>query len=342
MRLYEYEGKELFKMVGIKVPKGVITSEPIKWEGKAVVKSQLLEGARGKRGLVRVTDDVYNTILELKKLGIQKFLVEEYIPHSKELYLSALIDRDTGDPLIAASPEGGIDIESSTNVKTFRIPLERGVKTYDVIAIEKYLGVKGLEPFIKGLYSLVVDYNAELAEINPLAVLDNGNLVALDSKVILDDNALYLHEDLLKKFNRQEQVESLVELGGDIGIVGNGAGLTMATMDMVKLSGGNPADFYDIGGGAGREKVREALLKVASLPGVTRVFMNIYGGITRCDEVAIGIVNALNELEKQGKKIKVYVRLVGTNEEEGWRILKEHNIPVYQDFKTLLGEALRS
>ncbi|BFH74127.1 succinate--CoA ligase subunit beta [Sulfurisphaera javensis] len=337
MKLYEYEGKELFKQVGIPVPRGIVTDKPIKWEGKAVVKSQLLEGGRGKRGLVRVTDNVEETIKELMSLGINKFLVEEFIPHEKEIYLSALIDRDSAEPIIVASPEGGIDIESSKNVRIFQIPIERGVRSYDVIKIEKYLNVKGLEPVIKGLYKLVTEYDAELAEINPLAITIDGRIYALDSKVILEDNALFKHQDIIEKIGRSPSKEAYVELDGDIGIIGNGAGLTMATMDMVKLMGGNPADFYDVGGGADREKVKEAILKIGSNSKVRKIIMNIYGGITRCDEVALGIIEAYDKVKKP-----IYVRLVGTNEEAGRKILQEKGIPYYTDALSCIGDALRS
>lgn len=337
MKLYEYEGKALFKRVGIPIPNGVVTSEPIKWEGKAVVKSQLLEGARGKRGLVRVTEDVYNTILELKKLGIEKFLVEEFIPHEKELYASILLDRETAEPMLVLSKEGGIDVEQAKDVKKMIIPLERGVRSYDIIEAEKYLGVKGLSQIIQGLYKLFVDYDAELVEINPLALTNDGKLVALDSKVILEDNALYRHEDLLKELGRQEVRDSYVELEGDIGIIGNGAGLTMATMDLVKLNGGNPADFLDVGGGASREHVRESVLKVGRNPKVKKIVINIYGGITRCDEVALGIVDALKEVKKP-----IFVRLLGTNEELGKKILRENGVNVYDDVLKMIGDAVRS
>jgi succinyl-CoA synthetase beta subunit len=329
MKLYEYEGKALFKRVGIPIPNGVVTSEPIKWEGKAVVKSQLLEGARGKRGLVRVTEDVYNTILELKKLGIEKFLVEEFIPHEKEFYASILLDRETAEPMLVLSKEGGIDVEQAKDVKKMIIPLERGVRSYDIIEAEKYLGVKGLSPIIQGLYKLFVEYDAELVEINPLALTNDGKLVALDSKVILEDNALYKHEDLLKELGRQEVRDSYVELEGDIGIIGNGAGLTMATMDLVKLNGGNPADFLDVGGGASREHVRESVLKVGRNPKVKKIVINIYGGITRCD--------ALKEIKKP-----IFVRLLGTNEELGKKILRENGVNVYDDVLKMIGDAVRS
>ena len=325
-------------MVGIPVPRGVVTDKPIKWEGKAVVKAQLLEGARGKRGLVKITENVEEAILELSKLGVNKFLVEEFVPHEKEIYLSALIDRETAEPIIVASPEGGIDIESSKNVKIFHIPLERGVRSYDIIKIEKYLNVKGLEPFVKGLYKIVTEYEAELAEINPLAVTADGKLYALDSKVILEDNSLFRHQDILEKLGRKEvKQESYVELDGDVGIIGNGAGLTMSTMDMVKLMGGNPADFYDVGGGADREEVKNALLRVGGNSKVKKIVINIYGGITRCDEVALGIIEAYKIIKKP-----IFVRLVGTNEEEGRKILKENNIPYYTDPLTCIGDAIRS
>lgn len=340
MKLYEYEGKRLFYRVGIPIPKGVVTdgSSKIEWSGKAVVKAQLLEGSRGKRGLVKITDEPNLTIEEMKKLGISKFLVEEFIPHEKEIYISILLNREIEEPVITVSPEGGIDVEQAKEVKQFVIPLERGPRPYDVIAIEKYLNVKGLAPVVYGIYKIFTEYDAELVEINPLAVTREGQIYALDSKVILDDNALYKHQDLLKEFQRELSVDvNYVELDGDIGIIGNGAGLTMATMDLVKLAGGSPADFLDVGGGADRERVREAVIKVASNPKVRKIIVNIYGGITRCDEVALGIVEAYEIVKKP-----IFVRLVGTNEEEGWKILESKGIRHYENPLDAIGDALRS
>lgn len=335
MKLYEFEGKYLFSEVGIKIPRGVLTSEHIDWKGKAVVKSQILEGARGKRGLVKITDDVNSAIDELKKLGIEKFLVEEYIPHTKELYVSAILDRDSGNPMIVASPSGGIDIESSKDIIKRDIPIERGIRPFDVLPLEKYLGVNGLYDVINGLYKIVVEYDAELAEINPLAITNEGP-VALDSKVILDDNSLFKHEDLLKKLGRSYTPDSYVELDGDIGIIGNGAGLTMATMDLVKIFGGDPADFMDVGGGANSERVKYCVEKVGGNEKVKKIIINIYGGITRCDDVARGIVEAYKKVKKP-----IYVRLVGTNENEGWNILKENGINVYTNALDAVRDALR-
>ncbi|MCI2414814.1 MAG: succinate--CoA ligase subunit beta [Candidatus Aramenus sp.] len=335
MKLYEFEGKYLFSRVGIKVPRGVLTTGHVEWKGTAVVKAQVLEGSRGKRGLVKVTDDVNSAIDELKREGVEKVLVEEFVPHEREVYVSALMDRDSGEPMVIASRHGGVDVESSKDLCKRVIPMERGVMPYDVIAFEKYLEVKGLDAVIKGLYSLVVDYNAELAEINPLAVTGSG-LVALDSKVILDDNALYKHENLLKELGRSYSPDSYVELEGDVGIIGNGAGLTMATMDLVKLLGGNPADFMDVGGGADAERVRYCVEKVGSNPRVKKMIINIYGGITRCDDVARGIVEAYSKVNKP-----IFVRLVGTNEEEGWKILQGHGIKVYNNALDAVRDALR-
>ncbi|WP_409366463.1 ATP-grasp domain-containing protein [Metallosphaera sp. D4-4] len=337
MKLYEYEGKRLFSLVNIPVPRGQVVKSPVHVQGKVVVKSQLLEGGRGKRGLVRVTEDSYGTIQELMKEGINTFLIEEFVPHTREIYLSAVMDRETGNPMIVASPFGGINIEESKDVKTFVIPIDRKLMRYDVDAIEKYVGYRGLGGVIEGLLRLILEYDAELAEINPLAITEKGPL-ALDSKVILDDNALYRHEELLKELQREKvPADSYVELEGDVGIVGNGAGLTMATMDLVKLMGGNPADFLDVGGGADTEKVASAVIRVGSNPKVKKIVINIFGGITRCDEVAKGIVEAYRKINKP-----IYVRLTGTNEDEGKKILQSQGIRVYEDALTAIGDALRS
>ena len=296
----------------------------------------MLEGGRGKRGLVRVTEDPQAVIDELRKQGVKQFLVEEFVPHDREVYLAALMDRDSGEPMIAASPTGGVDVEQNAEVRTFVIPMERGVRDYDVIKVERHVGLKGLKEVVRALYTLVVDYDAELAEINPLAVTPDGP-IALDAKVIIDDNALFRHKDLLEKFGRTYSPEPYVDLGGDIGIISNGAGLTMATMDMVKLNGGEPADFFDVGGGADRAKMKEALLRVASNPRVKKVVINIFGGITRCDEIARGIVDALPSINKP-----IYVRLSGVNEEEGRRILESHGVKVYSNALEAIGDALRS
>ncbi|EZQ01800.1 succinate--CoA ligase [Candidatus Acidianus copahuensis] len=335
MKLYEYEGKLIFSKVGIPIPKGIVTEGRVVWNGKAVVKAQLLEGGRGKRGLVKVTDDVNKTIEEMRNSGIGKFLVEEVVEHTREIYMSIMMDRSSGEPMLVSSPQGGINVEEASDIKTLIIPIERGPRGYDIFTVEKYLRVKGLESVIKGLYKIVTEYDADLAEINPLAVTDRG-VIALDSKVILDDNALFRHEELLKEIGRKEESDNYVELDGDIGIIGNGAGLTMATMDMVKLMGGMPADFLDVGGGADKERVKECVLKVGNNPKVKKILINIYGGITRCDQVAEGIISAYTDVKKP-----IFVRLVGTNEEEGWKMLEKVGIKFYQDVESAVGDVLR-
>lgn len=336
MKLYEYEGKELFKKMGIPVPQGTVVTQPVEIPGKKVVKVQLLEGGRGKRGLVRVTEDVKGAISELKSQGFNKFLIEDFVPHSREVYLSAMIDRDSMEPMIVASPNGGVDVEKQGNAKTFLIPEERGIKDYDIYAIEKYLDARGLGAIVKGIYRILLEYEAELVEINPLA-LSEGSAIALDSKVILEDNAIFRHEDLVKSLGREHSGDNYVELEGDIGLAGNGAGLTMATMDLIKLMGGSPANFLDIGGGGDREKTRQSILRVLSNPKVKKVVVNIFGGITRCDEAALGIVEAYKLSPKP-----VYVRMVGNKQEEGRKILQENGIKVYDDVRQAIGDALRS
>ncbi|NON62140.1 ATP-grasp domain-containing protein, partial [Acidianus sp. RZ1] len=183
MKLYEYEGKLIDAKVGIPIPKGIVTEGRVVWNGKAVVKAQLLEGGRGKRGLVKVTDDVNKTIEEMRNSGIGKFLVEEVVEHTREIYMSIMMDRSSGEPMLVSSPQGGINVEEASDIKTLIIPIERGPRGYDIFTVEKYLRVKGLESVIKGLYKIVTEYDADLAEINPLAVTDRG-VIALDSKVI--------------------------------------------------------------------------------------------------------------------------------------------------------------
>ncbi|MEM0194331.1 MAG: ATP-grasp domain-containing protein, partial [Metallosphaera sp.] len=254
----------------------------------------------------------------------------------REIYISAMMDRESGNPMIIISPNGGINIEESKDVRTFVIPLDRTLMRYDVDAMEKYVGYRGLTPIVQGLLKLLLEYDAELAEINPLAITERGAL-ALDSKVILDDNALFRHEELLKELRREKPAsDSYVELDGDIGIIGNGAGLTMATMDLVKLMGGNPADFFDVGGGADMQKVAFAIERVGTNPRVKKIVINIFGGITRCDEVAKGILDGHSKVNKP-----IYVRLTGTKEDEGKEILTKAGIKVYEDALSAIGDALR-
>jgi succinyl-CoA synthetase beta subunit len=376
LRLYEYEGKEIFSKYGIRVPRGYVISSPddigeaLRRVGlPAVLKAQVLVGGRGKAGGVRIVRSPEEASrlaremlsMELKGVRVRKVLVEEAIKISRELYLSITIDRAAKKYILLGSTEGGVDIEEIASrrpeaiVRIYIDPLI-GLREYhvrmllDLMALPQDLAPKmGL--IVTSLYRVMNDYDADLVEINPLALTEDRDLVALDAKITIDDNALYRHLDLaslLEKDPRDMDEDeiiarkygfSYVKLEGDIGIMGNGAGLTMASMDLVKLYGGRPASFLDIGGGASRERVKAALMLLLKRSDIKSIFINIYGGITRCDEVAIGIVEAIRE-SRSDKKI--FVRLVGTREDEGRRILIENGIRYFTDDNEAAREAVRA
>ena len=368
MRLYEYEGKEVFKKYGIAVPEGVIISstdmvkEAIDKIGlPAVVKAQVLVGGRGKAGGVKIVNSLEEAIEvtdHLFREGVKgvrprKILIEKAVPIEKELYLSITIDRAKREYIILASTEGGVDIEEIAAKKPEAIvkvginPLT-GLQGYHIRSISYKLKELGLSDDVasrmsrlaKNLYKIMLDLDADLVEINPLALLKTGELIALDSKIIVDDNALFRHPDLFESlsedprdFTESEIIArkygfSYVELDGDVGVIANGAGLTMATMDMIAHFGGKPACFLDIGGGASRERVKEAVKLLLSNPRIKVIMINIYGGITRCDEVAMGIIDAVTET---GIRKPLVIRMVGTKEEEGVKILKEHGMEPYMN-----------
>ncbi len=362
MKLYEYEGMELFRRYGVPVPRFEVVSEPEeaaraaeRLGGRVVVKAQVLVGGRGKAGGVRLAGTPAEARehaqgilgMEIRGEKVERLVVAEAVDIVKELYLSIIIDRSIGAPLILASPEGGVDIEELARTRPERIlktPVEPlvGLKSYHIRRIAKFLELpqdaqKQISQIITGLYRLFIDYDCELAEINPLVVKGDGGLLAIDSKVIIDDNALYRHPELQERMGREmDEYEtesrrlgfSYVELDGNIGVICNGAGLTMATMDTVLVLGGKPANFLDIGGGARADRVEGAVSLLLRHPKVKILFINILGGITRCDEVARGIVNALR---KSGLEKEMVVRLKGTNEEEGRRILEENGIYVLEE-----------
>ncbi len=368
MKLYEYEGKDLFEKYGVPVPRRVLiesvedVDRAIEIVGlPAVVKAQVLVGGRGRAGGIKVAksvDEAKHVVEEIRSRGVRgvrprKFLLEEFVDIERELYLSITVDRSARKYIVLASSEGGIEIEEiarerpETIVKVFIDPLE-GLQPHHVRYVERGLVSRGIDgstarmvaELVPKLFRLMMDLDAELVEINPLAKTRDGRVLALDSKIIIDDNALYRHPDLAKvleedprDFTPLEIVArrygfSFVELDGDVAVIANGAGLTMATMDMVAEFGGKPACFLDIGGGANRDRVREALKIVLTLPRVKTVIVNIFGGITRCDEVARGVVEALQSVSSTKP---IVVRMVGTNEEEGRRILESVGIQVFSD-----------
>jgi succinyl-CoA synthetase beta subunit len=353
LKLHEYQSKRIFAQHDVPIPRGDVATAPeearriaVRLGKRVVVKSQVLVGGRGKAGGIRLADNpneaekVADQILgmNIKGLTVKKVLVDEAADIATEIYLGIVIDRAKRCPVIMASAEGGVEIE-----EVARATPERIVK----LAIDPFLGlqpyqgrdlafgvglskelVRDFVRIAQGLYRAFVESDASLAEINPLVVTGEGKLLAVDGKMLLDDNALFRHFELAEMRDADEETPeeqearryglSYVKLDGEIGCMVNGAGLAMATMDITKLFGGEPANFLDIGGGAQAEKVAAALRIILSDPNVKAVLFNIFGGITRCDEVAKGILEALRDVPTE---VPMVARLVGTNEEEGRQIL---------------------
>ena len=359
MKLHEYQSKRIFAKYGVPIPRGEVASTPTeareiaaKLGGRVVVKSQVLVGGRGKAGGIKLAKNpneaerLAEQILgmDIKGLKVEKVLVDPAADIKEEIYLGIVIDRALQKPVIIASAAGGIDIEevAKTNpeaIKRLPVDLQYGLMDYHARNLAFDLGLQRdlVGQFMKilhGLYQSFIHTDASLAEINPLAVMGDRQLLAVDGKIVLDDNALFRHPDLAELRDSQEETSaekearmaglSYVKLDGEIGCMVNGAGLAMATMDIVQFYGGEPANFLDIGGGARSDKVAAALRIILSDPKVKSVLFNIFGGITRCDEVARGILEALGQVPT---KVSMVARLVGTNEEEGHRILAEANFP---------------
>jgi succinyl-CoA synthetase beta subunit len=356
MKLHEYQARDIVARYGIPVTGGGVASTATEARALAeqigrrvVVKAQVFVGGRGKAGGVKLADTPEQTEqvagqiigMDIKGLTVEKVLVAEAITYEHEIYLGVIMDRATKRIVVMASAEGGVEIEevAKTNpdaiVKIAAHPT-LGLQDYQARDLAFGIGltdskqVRQFAQIATGLYRAYVDTDATLAEINPLVVKADGSLQALDSKIVLDESALFRHKDLEAMRDSSDEPEAeqrareagitFIKLDGDIGCMVNGAGLAMATMDVVKLYGGEPANFLDIGGGAGKEKVKAALQIILSDPNVKAVMFNIFGGITRVDEVAKGIVAALEEVNTT---VPMVARLVGTNEEEGRRILAE-------------------
>lgn len=359
MRLLEYKGKELLNRYGVKIPRGAIVTrvEDINvlstLKFPLFAKSQVPFAGRAKMGLVRRVDtlkDAENAARDylgrvIQDYPIRKVLFEEGVNVAKELYVSITLDRENRGYLMLASTEGGVDIEEvarKSPEKIIRLYIDdyEGLRDYMIRGVAQKLGLEGsaAQDFVtvaKAMYRVFTEYDAELVEINPLALTADGQLVALDVKVMIDDNSLYRHPDISVEDSdyTMEELEArkyglhYVELTGYVGIMANGAGLTMATMDLVKEFGHEPADFLDVGGGASKDSVREGLKILLTDDRIKAVLINIFGGITRGDEVAKGVVEALNEV-KTNKPI--FIRLKGTNEEEGRKILAEVGLKTYE------------
>ena len=353
VKLHEYQSKRIFAQYGIPIPKGQVASTPEEARQVAadlgrrvVIKSQVLVGGRGKAGGVKVANNpdeaeqVASKILgmNIKGLTVRQVLVDEAADIQQEIYLGVVIDRAARRVTMISSAAGGMEIEEVARTapdKIIKVPINPflGLRDYQARQIAFALGLKGdhirdFTAIAHGLYKAFLDTDASLAEINPLVVTREGKLLAVDGKIVTDDNGSFRHQDLAPMRDVDEETRSeaearsfglnYIQLDGQIGCMVNGAGLAMTTMDIVKLFGGSPANFLDIGGGASADKVAAALRIILADPNVKALLFNIFGGITRCDEVARGIVTALQQVPT---KVPMVVRLVGTNEEEGRAIL---------------------
>ena len=359
MKLHEYQSKRILAAYGVPIPNGDIASTPAEAKAIAeeigkpvVIKSQVLVGGRGKAGGIKLAqtpdeaEQVAGQILgmDIKGLTVQKVLVDEAADIRAEIYLGAVLDRNARQVAIMASSEGGVEIEqvaaqTPEKIITVHVHPLLGMQGYQARQLAYGIGLsrEHIPVFTKiaqSLYRAFVESDASLAEINPLIINGENRLEAVDGKILLDDSALPRHaqlaamrdpdEDSSTETEAREAGLSYIDLDGEIGCMVNGAGLAMATMDIIKLYGGNPANFLDIGGGAGADKVLAALRIILRDTRVKAVLINIFGGITRCDEVANGIVEAITSLHVQ---VPIVVRMVGVNEDEARQILADSNLP---------------
>ena len=368
MNLHEYQAKELFARFGLPLLPGQVATTPEEARsiaasigGTVVIKAQVQAGGRGKAGGVKLAhtpDEAFEKArdilgLTIKGLPVRNVLVAQAADIARELYLAIVLDRAKKLPLIMLSAEGGVDIEEVARVAPEKIvrqhiPL-RGLRSYEARALMKPLlpdpkqTAQAAEILMK-LWRVYWEGDCSLAEINPLAVTPEGRVIALDAKVILDDNAEYRHrewetwrdpdDETPGERLAREKGLSYVKLDGDIGCVVNGAGLAMATMDLVKHYGGEPANFLDIGGSSNPEKVTAAFRIITGDSHVRAILFNIFGGITRCDDVANGIVQSLRETPLD---VPLVIRLTGTNEELARKILADHGLSA----TTSMDEAVR-
>jgi succinyl-CoA synthetase beta subunit len=353
MKLHEYQSKMIFSKYGIPIPKGRVATTAAEAKaiaeelgGRVVVKAQVLVGGRGKAGGVKLAKDpdeaeqLAGHILgmDIKGLPVRKVLVDEAAGIENEIYFSITNDRAKRKPVMIASAAGGVEIEevaAKTPEKIIKLHIDPllGLRDYQALDIAASIDLprdlwKDFGKIAAGLWQVYVQNDATLAEINPLVITKDHRLVALDGKMLIDDSALYRHPELaeMRDLDAEAPAETearkygltYIKLDGNIGCMVNGAGLAMTTMDIVKLFGGDPANFLDIGGGANADKVAAAMRIILSDTNVRTILLNIFGGITRCDEVAHGILEATSQIKP---KAPMVVRLVGTNAAEGRQIL---------------------
>jgi succinyl-CoA synthetase beta subunit len=370
--LYEYQGKELFKRHGIPVPRFIIAETPESARaateilgGRSVVKVQVQVGGRGKGGgvvLADTPDDAEEAAERMLRDGFQghrvnRVLVEERLSIAREFYAAILLDRSTGTDLAMVASEGGIDIEELARtrpeaLRRLHIDPEIGIHPYHLRALTGALPSEArdlVENILAGLYDVLVKEDATLVEVNPLVLLTDGRVFALDAKVTVDDNALWRQPEIEMlrtvfpinrlEFLAREAGLQYVKLDGQVGIIGNGAGLVMSTLDVVQQAGAGAANFLDVGGGASADAIATSLEVILSDPNVRSVLVNIFGGITRCDLVAAGLLEAL---ERVKPTVQIVVRLDGTNAEEGRRILEAAAHPRIVVAGTMLEAAQRA
>jgi len=369
MNVHEFQAKQLFGQFGVPVPRGREITSPetgAAWAAELntpvfVVKAQIHAGGRGKAGGVKITKDkaaVPGLVKELigktlithqtgpKGREVRRLLIEEGAAIDKELYVSILVDRDSGWPVFIASTEGGMEIEEVAAHRPEKIIREAidpavGFQGYNGRNIAFALGLPAMEPavvtpFIQmmgNLYRLFMDKNAAMVEINPLVITSDKKLIALDGKVSFDDNGLFRHADVqqMRDLHEEDPLEieagennlNYIKLDGNIGCMVNGAGLAMATMDVIKLAGSEPANFLDVGGGATKETVAAGFRILLKDPNVKGIFINIFGGIVRCERIAQGVIEAAKEVKIN---VPLVVRLQGTNADEGRKLLAESGL----------------
>lgn len=356
MKIHEYQAKEFFAAAGIPVPPGRVVTTPDDAQKAAeeigkpvVVKAQVLVGGRGKAGGVKLAKDPAEARekaaeilgMDIKGETVEKVLVTEAVDIAKEIYVGIILDRGSQKPLIMSSSEGGVEIEVVAREKPeaiHRVTVDPrdGMMSYHARGIAQKLDgdfniARQIATIIEKLYRVYNDTDASLAEINPLIVTSDGEVKAIDAKINIDDSALYRHRNIeeMRDLSAEDAGEakardaglSFVRLSGNVGCIVNGAGLAMATMDLVKTYGGEPANFLDIGGSSNPEKVVNALSIILEDKNVRSILFNIFGGITRCDDVARGLLSAFEQFK--GLDVPIVVRLTGTNEDEAREILSE-------------------
>lgn len=374
MKLYEHEAKTIFSTQGIPTPKGelVTTSQQArnaasKLGGPVAVKAQVLVAGRGKAGGILFADnpqeaqEAAEKLLQtqVKGIPVTKLLVEEQVPIRRELYFGVTVDRVNRCYVAVASEVGGAEIEEVAKQQPEKIHKQRispqlGFRDFNARQMAKSLSCSGeamlsLADVFKKMYRTGMDLDAELVEMNPIVETKNGEFFAVDARIVLDDNALFRHQEFAairlaeprelspQEFEALKHGLDYVKLDGDIGVAGNGAGLVMATLDLIKFYGGQPANFLDMGGGAPLDRVEGAFKLILSDPEVRVLFVNILGGITLCDEIARAIVQTRQELQTSKPLV---VRLVGTNEAEGKRILAEAGIQVFDTMQDAAQKAV--